>query len=253
MNRFTSFLDYIFGRTFVNIASLASIISLAIIAFSSQKQAIIALIAIVIFLSAILIKTFQSFNKYLSQQTKKGYKNLSTSSKYITHDGKTITYETHKYIVCKQLLFAQHEHNYSWTGSKAPVISSETMIVEEAVKTNDGDWDKVVLKFKQPLMFNDFAIIHLRMQIDDSDKMSSTHIEMVVTEKMQLLEFSAELRHKTKGIIKPARLLKKKLNTQTDVDFQLVKEIPFDKATCTYETSVYDPEPNYSYRMQWDR
>jgi len=252
MKNLFTLLDYIFGRTFVNIASAASIIGLAIIAFSDKNQAIIGLSAIIIFLIAVLIKIYISFSQYLGQQTSKGYKNLSTTSKYITHDGKTITYETHKYIVCKQLLFAEHEHKYTWSGTKSPVISSETMIVEGIVKTGDGDWDKVILRFKEPLMFNDFAIIHLRMQIDDSDCRSSTHMELQVTEKMQLLEFIAELRHK-KGSVKPARLLKKKLNTQTSVSYELIKEVLFDKATCSYETSVYDPKPNFSYRLEWDR
>lgn len=252
MKNLLRLLDHILGRTFVNIASFASIISLVIIAFSSKYQAYIALVCIILFLGTVLFQIYNFLNKYLASHSSTGYKNLATYSRYATNDGKIVTYETHKYIVCKKMIMDGHEHGYMWTGSHKPVISSDTMEIENHIETEAGKFDKVFLRFKAPLLYNDFAIMHLKMELDDSDHKSKTFLEHFVRAKLQLISFSVELKHKNRSV-KDARLMRKKLDTQVDLPYELMKTIPFDKSSCSYQFNFYNPPPGYAYKLEWDR
>jgi hypothetical protein len=223
-----------------------------IIAFSTKWQAIIALSFFVAFLIAVFYKFFDFFNSYLNNKTNSGYQNLATFSRYYTNDGDTITYESLKFIVCKSIILDKHEHRYIWTGSQVPNISSDTATVESTIKTEAGEFDKVIFKFKEPLLYNDFAVIHIRMTCDDADHQSKPQLESYVRGKLKLIEFKVELRHK-KGIIKPARLYKRKIDTSANDDYKLIQEVQFDKSTSSYTHVMYNPPIGFAYKLSWDR
>ena len=253
--KFISLLRHVVGKTIEYIGIFCAIADFICIIYFDEHKAIIALLAFIAFLIIILIRVFYFFSSYLEATEPNGYKNLATYSKYITTDGDVIIFELHKYIVCKQLIMSSHEHEYNWSGTKQPIITSEIAGSIRNIPTDAGQWNKVIIELEKPLVYNDFAIVQLRMQLDDIDHASKTHILQRVERELQLIQFEAELKYKSQqtGLIPDARLSYRKVGMPVDVDFELITTVPFDRLTSSYKHIVYNPKVNYAYKLEWVR
>ncbi|MBK8243672.1 MAG: hypothetical protein IPK88_09620 [Saprospiraceae bacterium] len=241
------------GNFLVVFASICSILGIVLYFFTNLYSSILALLVFIFFLLALFIKIFYSIEKYFINKSNVGYRNLATFSKYSTKDGNIVTYEVHKSIVCKKMLIDNHEHRFQWTGSSKPIVSSDNMIVGELLKTEDGAFDKAILEFKKPLMYNDVSIIHVKLQMDDSDHRSKHCVTHKIVAPIQLINFKVELFHlDVTQLIKQAKLSRKKFNTQVDSEFVFIKSIPFDNLSHSYEHYEYDPTVGYIYKFEWE-
>lgn len=184
------------------------------------------------------------------QKTENGYYKFATYLNYSTKDGQHIVYELQKYLQCKTFMMDDHIHDFYWTGTNPPIVSSTLQEFKRVIKgANKGDYDKVLLKFKTPLLYNDFSIVHIKMDLDDSDNSSKPFCSQKIIEKVQLISFRIELKHLENN--QEARLERKKINTQLDQEYELVEYISFDQNSRSYSYNLFDPEVGYSYRIKW--
>jgi hypothetical protein len=243
-------LHFFFGTTFLAIVNVMSIVGFIVLFVTNKTQAIVALVMFVVFLIIILLRVFWVTDQFLKNKSRIGYDKLSTSAKYHTRDGRMITYEVVKFIQCKQILTQRHEHIFYWSGSTLPTITSDTMTFEKVVDDDDG-FKKAIFRFKTPLVYNGVFIAHIRMQLDDTDRRSSTHIEQYIKDPMQLVSFNVQLLYK-RGNVPDARLLRRPIGA-TSIPHEPIDAVPFDKKTFSYLRDVYDPEVGYTYRLEWTR
>lgn len=243
------YLKEFFGNYFNFIAGAASVIGLGVVFVRSSTALIIALVSFILFLIALFFRFVWVTEQFLKNKSENGYDKLATIVKYRTEDRRLISYDIQKYIQCKQVLMDEHVHQYHWTGTSHPVIQSDTMNFV-CIKDGDDGYKKAVLKFKTPLIYNSFFIVHINMKIDDSDGKSKPYISIRVTEKTQLLTFSVELFYKTGRRIPDARISRKKLS-DVPADFEFITNVPFNKKTLSYNWEVYDPEVGYAYKIDW--
>lgn len=232
------------------ILGLITVIGFIFTFIGSPFHATIALIACILFLLIVLFRIFWVTEKYLQIKTRTGFEKLSTSVKYHTRDGKFINYELKKYLQCKRTIASTHEHIYHWTGSKSPGIESETMILQQ-VQDADNGYKKAVFKLKEPLIYGSVFVAHIKMQLDDSDKKSEPQLEQMVLERMQLISFKVQLLYK-RGNVGDAQLMRRP-NNQTNLPYEFLEAIPFDKKMFSYEYNLFSPEVGYTYRLSWVR
>ena len=247
-----NYLTKVFGNYFNIIAGLASIIGLFIVFLPGKNQVIIALSAFIVFLLIILLRIFWLTEQFLKNKSENGYDKLATIVRYRSEDGRFITNEIQKYIQCKMLIMDKHIHEYYWSGSGQPIVESDTMNFDSIKDSEDG-YKKAILKFKNPLVYNGFFIVHIRMKMDDADQISKPYINMRVKEKTQLITFKVELFYKHGNHVQNARISKKKLATLAPAGDEYIDNIPFNTKTFSYEYNIYDPEVGYSYKIEWEK
>ncbi len=243
-------IQFFFGTTFIAIINVMSIIGFVVLFVTTEEQAIIALVAFILFLIALFIRAYWVTDQFLKNKSPNGYEKLSTSAKY-TCDGNTVFFELKKFIQCKQVIMNTHEHSFYWTGSKDPRISSETMEYVQTIPT-ENQYRKAIFKFKEPLVYNGVFVAHIKMEMDDSDKRSSPHMEQYVRERTQLISFKVQLPYKNKRVIPAAKLSRRPINS-VNSPYEFLSSISFDKNTKTYEHNIFEPEVGYSYRLEWIR
>jgi hypothetical protein len=242
---------FFFAGYFNLIASLASVTGLLISIFSNKDATEIALASLILFLSLILLRFFYVTKTFLLQKTEYGYHKFATYVRYSTDDGKHISYELHKYLQCKTIAMDEYVHEFYWSGSSQPVITSLLQTCSSFQKAPKGEYDKAILKFKKPLGYNEFAIVHVKMDIDDSDQRSSPFCEQAVKEVVQLLNFRIELRHLENH--SDARISKRRLSAPVQSIYEPVSFSKFDTSSRAYEYTVFMPEVGYCYRIEWDK
>ena len=222
---------------------------------SNNTAIIISLSAFVLFLIAILIKIFLVINKYVEVKNPKGYLKNSTFVKYSTNDGRKIFYQVYRNIQCKKPILTEYEYGYKWSGTRPPKISSTMQEIGAIVGANkDGhEYDKVVLKFKTPILYNQMATVNFNAELDDSDNKSLPHVENKVEDHIQIIHIRIELKHKKASFNKPAKLLKRAISSDVSEDFVEVESIPFDRGTKSYEYHLINPEIGYFYRIRWEK
>ncbi|HEV2150574.1 MAG TPA: hypothetical protein VGR37_24455 [Longimicrobiaceae bacterium] len=245
-------------RKFLNewlqaIAALASIIGLIVVFIVDQWAALIALCAIIIFLSATLWKIYQVLNSFVAVRYPAGYSSVSTFIRYSTSDGNRLRYEVYKYIQCRQPLMTRFDYEFKWSGTHPPALASDFQRVGEITPGDVGGYDKVCLEFPTPLRYNQAALIHLAMNLDDADRKSEPFISTRVSEPLQLLQWRVELRHTGKGYKKTARVLKQRLDSKFSPRAVQIGTVPFDPVSKSFEYHISNPEPGYHYRLEWDR
>lgn len=245
------FLNFFFSGYFNLIASLCSVIGLLIAIFFSANPTIVALCALVVFLILILFRVFFVTSKFILQKTEGGYHKFATYVRYSTDDGKHLIYEVHKFLQCKKVLMDEYVHDFYWTGTQPPLITSSMQDFVSFVHTPSGDYDKAIFRFRKPVIYNDFVIVHIKMDLDDSDERSSTHCEQTIKESVQLLNFRIELRHLATH--PDAKVMKRRINSQLIDNWELVTFVPFDATSKSYEISLAHPETGYSYKLIWER
>lgn len=250
MKLFHKAIRFLLSGYFSFFASLASIGGLVIVISSKEYAVIIALVALILFLVIVLFKFFWVVNRFLLQKTEKGFHKFATYVRYSTEDGKHITYELHKYIQSKTLMISEHVHEFHWSGTCDPIITSSLQEFIEFNRTPKGEYDKAIFRFKTPLAYNDFAIVQLRMELDDSDNKSEPYCEQSIKEPLQLINFRIELRHIEKH--PDAKILRKRMGVSFS-EFEIIGFVKFDTNTRSYEHSQFNPNVGYAYRIQWEK
>jgi hypothetical protein len=145
----------------------------------------------------------------------------------------------------------EYVHEFYWSGSQEPIISSLLQNCSPFIKAPKGEYEKAVLKFKKPLSYNEFAVVHIKMEIDDSDQKSLPYCEQAVKEVVQMINFRIELRHLEKH--SDAKISKRRMNAPVKDAYDHVAFTKFDPSSRAYEYTVFTPEVGYYYRIEWER
>lgn len=243
-------LKHFFSGYFSLIASIASILGLIIVFIPNKNQDIIALIAFIVFLLIILWRIFYVTKQFLLLKTEKGEHRFATYVNYSTIDGIHVCYELHKFLQCKTFIINEHIHEFSWSGTKMPVVTSMRQdIVRVEKSTSKEDYDKLILKYRKPLIYNDFSVVHIKMDIDDSDRQSRPYCSQRIEEEIQLLSFRVELKNLTAS--HDAKIMRKKFKTNLEQEYQTIGFVPFDTHSRSYYHVEFQPEIGYAYKIDW--
>jgi hypothetical protein len=236
------------------IGSISSVIAIILLAFKDAHKANIALVLFAIFLIVMIVRAFIFFKNYLKCSYPKGYSKISTFYRYTTIDAKFIEYENYKHIQCKAPFLTEHEHGFHWTGDKKPKISSTLQTIDKKIiQGGDGDYDRVFLKFKNPLLYNEIGLIHMFMQLDDSNQKSETYLDSKIIEPIQMIQFHIELMYKPNDYNEPARILRKSFKSNIPCQYEQIEQIQFEQRSKSYRHTLINPEVGYFYRIEWDR
>jgi hypothetical protein len=235
------------------LASIASILGMVLLLFTDPIKANVALGFFCVAILVILYKLLHTLNSYLKCGTENGYTTDSTYVRYSTRDGINIEYEVYKYIQCKKLLMTKIKYGYHWSGSQEPLITSDIQEVGDIVKSENGTYDSVFLKYKNPLKYNECETVHTKMILDDSDGTSKPYIESRITIPLKLLRWKVELHHKDEGYKGRAVFKRKKIGDDFNHNYEDIKTIAFDPVSKSYDHSMPWPEPGYFYRIDWEK
>ncbi|QGM80018.1 hypothetical protein [Otariodibacter oris] len=204
----------------------------------------------------LIFYAFYQVYKFSNKVYPKGFAPVATFARYCTTDGKNIQYELFRNIQVKKSVMSKFEHDFLWTGSKMPEISSDMQKIEkiEDVEGEDGSSQKRVhLMLGESLTYNSCEVIHLKMDIDDSDEKSSTFLSQSVHEPIRSIHFRVDLLHakddyKTECAILEYIEIKKPKAQRTQI-----QKIPFDDITKSYSALVVHPKAGYRYILSWNR
>lgn len=238
----------------VDAASIASIIGIIVVFCSQQYAVIVALITFCVVLLLILIGVIVAINKFMATNYKDAYKKVSSFYIFRSDDGIKSTFETYRLIQCKRPILSEIEYKYKWTGTKQPKLTSDKQVVEQLPSSGDPNvWDKAIIKFPTPLSYNESTVLHIRTENDDIDKKAKPWIECSLNSPIEIMLFRVLLSYKAKSYSKKALLKRRKLDAEVGVDYDVIETVDFDSKYKQYNHIVLNPEPGYSYRLEWDK
>ncbi|WP_434663558.1 hypothetical protein P5W99_24625 [Paraburkholderia sp. A3BS-1L] len=235
-----------------NMASLAGIAGISLSSLLDQKW--MEWVALTAFLctmgyAAWLIR--KAFDRLSKQHYPHGYLPLSALVRFSTPDGGRVTYEIFRHIQVKTAYQKTFIHRFFWSGSKDPVIKSELQSVS-AIRSLPGETTKeVTLTFPRVRMFNDVEVLHMRMEIDDSDQKSSPFLSMKVEQPLRLLNFRVELLHATKTQNGKAATITRRSLLKPTASVEDLGTVNFDAVTRSYSYQLCDPDPGWEYTIEW--
>lgn len=234
---------------------LSGVTGLSIFSFASDaSKANIALGGFLLFLVFLGWKAQRTFNQVLGKTYLHGYQTLSTFVRYSTSDGNNIQYETFRHIQNKVLVRDSIEHQFHWTGSKPPKVTSCLQDVGPIFPVDGTAKSKVSVNFKRPILFNEVEVVHLRMELDDSDHTSETHVGLLVREPTKTITFKVELLHsKTKYNGAVAKVLQGDLDKNKGNPPKEIASVKFDAVSKSFEYILANPAPGYRYTLEWER
>lgn len=249
------FVVKVLAKPFFFFGSLASIV--AFIAFFKDKEWAV-IVALAFF--CVLLLIFTTILIYhlikITNISNEEFESKTTFIKYETKDAKKIVYELYKLIQCKRPLLTEHDFNFKWTGSKMPSKNdfiSEIQDVKFVVDKEDpSEYDFVSLKFKKPIYYNQNELIHLKVNLDDTDQASETFVSNRITKEVDVIQYRIILKHKTDDYSKNARIEKRPVNSMRSA-WTKIDEVDFDNDTKCYEYHLIKPEIGNMYRIAWDR
>jgi len=252
MNKIT---NYHIGKVeyFLTIAgSVASVLSVLSLLLYDKTNAILALIFVILFLVCILFRILIFFKNYFNFNYPNKLIKIATSYKYVTNnDGTMITYEVYKTVQSKTTLLNEHTHRYDWSGTEEPTIDSDLQEIVKKIKGGKRDYGLVTLRFKEPLLYNEIGIIHIKMICDDSDKKSKPYLESRVEEPTKMIQFETILKHKPNDYNEPAKLSRKKIESEKPDEYRYIRSVDFDNSTKSYSYILVSPDIGYFYKLEW--
>src|ERR1700739_4366563 len=150
-------------------SSLASILSLILFFFAVPWAVVIALSVFCLTLIAFLICLIRVLNKFIEKENADSYRKQSSFVKYETSDGVNIVFETYRHIQSKCSLLTEFEYNFKWSGKNLPVVTSNLQDVVDIKENMGTNYDKAILKFKSPLLYNETGVVHFHAKLNDVD------------------------------------------------------------------------------------
>lgn len=238
---------------FNGIAGISSIVGVLLAIFNDRISAYIAVISFVLFLISIIILLWYWIFHVVHQEFPQEYIRLSVFSSYETSDGINGIYERYRTIQSKCLALSGIDFQFKWTGTKAPIISSNLQTVVGTPIDGGKDYDKIRLAFKNTLLFNETAIIHFRAEVEDIDQRAIPMDCYKVETPIPLIHYRITLKHKPDNYCVPARLQRCLIKSSVRTDFEDIKTVPFDASTKSYQYDLINPEVGYFYRIIWER
>jgi hypothetical protein len=238
------------SKPFYFLAALSSLIGFFLIFFSDRDKVLISFVFFNLLLLILISTLIYSILKLLGRSTS-NFESKSTFIKYETLDVNLISYNVYKLIQCKRPILTEYDYNFKWSGTHLPKVSSELQTVAHVYdQKNPSVYDKAVLKFSKPLIFNESCVVNFKAELDDTDKQSQTYISNLIKRPVDVIHYRIVLRHKTHA--NNAILERRKIDAVSQT-FEKIKEIAFDDTSKSYEHPLLNPELGYLYRIRWER
>lgn len=221
---------------------------------NDEVKAWIALVTFIIFLIFTASRIYLISARHLEQRYPKGYLPLSAFARYVTSDGDNVTYELFRHIQVKKPVMSFFNHQYLWSGTQEPRCESDLQEVESHTPVPGKTTKNLKLKFRNPRIYSDVEVIHLRMKINDSDHRSGTFLLHTVESPIRVLCFRVELLHANSNYNgRMATVTRKCIESGHAAISETIETIPFDASTKSFFYQISDPEPGYYYQLSWER
>lgn len=221
--------------------------------FADEKAGYVALLIWALLAIYCGWRVYQATQVVIARQYPQGYLPLSAAAKWTTSDGDNIVFELVRHVQIKKVATKHFEHRYRWTGTNTPKVTSMLQTCSE-IQSIPGDMTKVIrLNFSQVRAYNEVEVVHLRMDIDDSDHAADTHLGHVVRTAMRLISFDVELLNATpKYYGEVAKVFRVALENPSAMA-EDIATVKFDVSTKSFVYQIPEPAPGYRYAMSWTR
>lgn len=234
------------------LSGISAIAGFVVALCSDKDKAIIALIAIIVFLIALLLSVWYTISKIVHKEYDKDYLKLSFFTKYECLDRTHISYDGYRLIQSKRALLSDIQWAFKWTGSRPPRISSTLQDCDgHIIRSSSNDYDHVVLKFKKALFYNESAVVHFHADMDDVDGTAQPHLDVRVEEPISVVDFRVILAYKDANFTEQAKFMRKPVNSRVPSDYQILETVNFNTHSKSYEYVLTNPEVGYFYRLEW--
>lgn len=231
----------------------ASILGIILVFLANKTAVIIALAFTCVILLVALLVVIRTLNQYLETTHDEDYEKIASFAEFRTDNGVNSTYDTYRLIQCKRLMLTSIEYPFKWTGSKFPHISSNCQKIINPSPSSMNEWDKVTLEFDRPLLYNQSSVIHFHTDNDDSDNVAKPYVSLRVTSPIAFIQFRSIITCYPKGYNVPAKFERKKISSNFDTQWENLASIPFDEKSHSYLCQLPNPEPEYTYRLRWEK
>lgn len=237
-----------------NVASLLTILGVSFTSLVTDPWKAWVALAIFTALAAYTFWTvFRVGRAAMNRRYPRGYLPLSSAARFTTADGRMATYEVFRHIQIKQPVMKNFDHKFGWSGTKDPVVSSDIQTCSE-VRPIEGEGRKVVrLSFPRAKIYNDVEIIHIKMNLDDSDDRAEPYLSLRVDEPIRLISFRVELLHHNGRYIGQHATVTKTATSTTAPIPEQIATVAFDATTKSFYFQAVDPEPGYAYKIMWPK
>ncbi|MFT8276608.1 hypothetical protein ACMSSJ_13855 [Kerstersia gyiorum] len=239
------------------VAVLATLLGVSATSFVDHStKAWLAFFVVLATCAYICWRVYLWTKKSLTSRYPNGYATLASFVRYTTGDGDNYVYELFRHIQIKLPVLRYFDHNFTWSGSCDPKIESELQETGDVKPRQNADGSAgstVRLKFNEARLYNDSEIVHLKMNIDDSDQASSPHLAQSVMLPIRLLNFRVELLHAPPAYVRCVAKLSRRPIAQAKAEYEHLRDIRFDPVTKSYSHQETNPEPGYEYKLSWDR
>lgn len=193
-------------------------------------------------------------NKMIKDNSAEEYKRIASFFSYQSSDGVKSTFEVFRMIQSKRFYLAEIPYNFKWTGSTPPQLSSRSQIIANVkYNPNKTQWDGAVIRFPQPLKYNECAVVNVKTENDDYDNTAQPHLSSKLEAPIDVITFRVLLAYKPNSFNTPAKLLRKRIGTEIDGGYETLESIPFDREHKLYYHCLINPEPGYIYKIEWEK
>ena len=236
----------------VILSGISSIAGFFVALSSDRSKVVIVLIAIIVFLVALLLSVWYAIHKIVRKEFDREYVKLSffTKCEYINQNH--IIYDGYRLIQSKRAFLPSIKWAFKWSGSKQPIISSTLQDCDgKIIENTSNDYDHVVLKFKKALSYNESAVVHFHASMDDVDNTAQPYLDVKIEEPISVVDFRVILAYKDDHFSERAQFMRKPINSGIPTDYQILETVSFNSHSKSYEYVLTNPEVGYFYRLQW--
>lgn len=236
------------------ISGISSIVSLFFVIISDSAKVTISLLAIIIFLVALLLSVWYAINKYIHKDYDRDFQKLSFFTRYEYLDKSHIIYDGYRLIQSKRFFLPSIKWKFKWTGNLLPKVSSALQNCDgKIIKNSTNDYDHVILKFKRALLYNESAVVHFHAEMDDAEGVAQPHLDLKVEEPISVVNFRVILAYKDNNFSEHATFKRKLINSDIPTDYEIIGSVNFNTNSKSYEYILTNPEVGYFYRIEWEK
>lgn len=169
-------------------------------------------------------------------------------------NGEIFHYDSYRTVMCRRLFLTEYKQRFRWYSNTPPdknAVTSNLQDVTEIISTaEEGDFHTAILSLREPIRFNQCAVIHLH----SVDSEPEPHLDASISGNgIKLIHYTVELNYKPETFNSVAILEWRKKNSRLATDFKELKKIPFNKASKTYSCPIENPKIDYFYRLRWEK
>ena len=249
-----NFLKAYIGPAYVGLASFCPIASLILLFVNNKIACIVALAICCIGLIAIVFGILRAINKLILDNSDKEQRGISSFYVHQSNDGRKSTFETYRLIQSKRLFLTEIPYNFKWSGTKHPVLTSNSQTIENVCYNNDKNkWDGARIKFNKPLRYNECTVVNVKTNNDDYDNTAKPWISCKLETPIDMMLFRVMLSYKPSEYKAVAIFERKRIDSEIDGEFEYLECVEFNSGNKLYSFCKTNPEPGYIYRLRWEK